>query len=65
MTTTNTDTVPESTDIVQQAIEKIVNEAGVEKMPFQIKAATDAARKLQEKQGILLQAHAGLGTTYM
>ena len=65
MTTTNTDTVPKSTDIVQQAIEKIVDEAGVEKMPFQIKAATDAARKLQEKQGILLQAHAGLGKTYM
>jgi len=65
MTTTNTDTVPECTDIVQQAIEKIVNEAGVENMPFQIKAATDAACKLQSQQGILLQAHAGLGKTYM
>ena len=54
-----------NTDIVQEAIEKIVDEAGVEKMPFQIKAATDAACKLQEKQGILLQAHAGLGKTYM
>ena len=54
-----------NTDIVQEAIEKIVDEAGVEKMPFQIKAATDAARKLQDKQGILLQAHAGLGKTYM
>ena len=65
MTTTNTDTVPERTDIVQQAIEKIVDEAGAEKMPFQIKAATDAACKLQSQQGILLQAHAGLGKTYM
>ena len=64
-TTTNTDTVPERTDIVQQAIEKIVENAGVEKMPFQIKAATDAACKLQSQQGILLQAHAGLGKTYM
>ena len=54
-----------NTDIVQEAIEKIVDEAGVEKMPFQIKAAADAACKLQEKQGILLQAHAGLGKTYM
>jgi len=65
MTTTNTETTVHSTDIVQQAIEKIVDEAGVEKMPFQIKAAADAARKLQDKQGILLQAHAGLGKTYM
>ena len=65
MTTTNTDTVPKSTDIVQEAIEKIVDEAGVEKMPFQIKAAVDAAHKLQSQQGILLQAHAGLGKTYM
>lgn len=58
MTTTNT-------DIVQEAIEKIVSEAGAEVMPFQIKAATDAACKLQSQQGILLQAHAGLGKTYM
>jgi superfamily II DNA or RNA helicase len=65
MTTTNTETTVHSTDIVQEAIEKIVDEAGVEKMPFQIKAAVDAARKLQDKQGILLQAHAGLGKTYM
>ena len=64
-TTTENSTVPECTDIVQQAIEKIVDEAGVEKMPFQIKAAVDAARKLQSQQGILLQAHAGLGKTYM
>ena len=63
--TTTTDTVPESTDIVQQAIEKIVSDAGVEKMPFQIKAAVDAVSKLRDRQGILLQAHAGLGKTYM
>lgn len=60
-----TTTVPECTDIVQEAIEKIVSEAGAEKMPFQIKAAADAALKLQSQQGILLQAHAGLGKTYM
>ena len=66
MTTTTTETtVPKSTDIVQQAIEKIVDKAGVEKMPFQIKAAVDAVCKLQEQQGVLLQAHAGLGKTYM
>jgi len=65
-TTTNTETtVSKSTDIVQEAIEKIVDEAGVEKMPFQIKAAVDAVSKLQSQQGILLQAHAGLGKTYM
>jgi len=64
--TTNTETtVSKSTDIVQEAIEKIVDEAGVEKMPFQIKAAVDAVSKLQSQQGILLQAHAGLGKTYM
>ena len=65
MTTTTETTVPERTDIVQQAIEKIVEDAGVEKMPFQIKAAVAAVCKLQSKQGILLQAHAGLGKTYM
>jgi len=65
MTTTTETTVPKSTDIVQQAIEKIVDKAGVEKMPFQIKAAVDAVCKLQEQQGVLLQAHAGLGKTYM
>jgi hypothetical protein len=66
MTTTNTETtVPKRTDIVQQAIEKIVDDAGVEKMPFQIKAAVDAVSKIQNQQGILLQAHAGLGKTYM
>ena len=64
MKTTET-TVSKSTDIVQQAIEKIVSDAGVEKMPFQIKAAVDAVCKIQNQQGILLQAHAGLGKTYM
>ena len=58
MTTTNT-------DIVQEAIEKIVSNAGARTMPFQIKAATDTAIKLQQKQGILLQAHAGLGKTFI
>ena len=58
-------TTQKTSDIVQQAIEKIVDEAGANKMPFQIKAAVDAACKLQSQQGILLQAHAGLGKTYM
>ena len=51
--------------IVQAAIEMIVENAGARSMPFQIKAATSAAIKLQQKQGVLLQAHAGLGKTYM
>ena len=69
MTTTNNtglyDGVSSRTDIVQEALDNIASDAGITKMPFQIKAATDAVLKLQEEQGILLQAHAGLGKTYI
>ena len=51
--------------IVEDALLSMITKSGAKALPFQLKAATDAAIKLQTQQGILLQAHAGLGKTYI